>query len=175
MAEHDLIRRRLAKRGRRGSRSPAPDTKSSQCVSGSSEAREASPVPQRHGRGLDRLTRHVREKAQQSLGAGGNRGKLDVVDGLRQFTDWATIPLAEKDESLSYERREALVDAPGLNGVVIANGLAHALGEFHGESALLSTAGFVLHRPVRPGRVRETIVIPLDPATVEESSLVRPL
>jgi len=65
-------------------------------------------------------------KEPSSPRAGGNRGKLDVVDGLRQFTDWATIPLAEKDESLSYERREALVDAPGLNGVVIANGLAHA-------------------------------------------------
>ena len=85
-------------------------------------------VFQEYERFTDRLTRHVREKAQQSLGAGGNRGKLDVVDGLRQFTDWATIPLAEKDESLSNERREALVDAPGLNGVVIANGLAHALG-----------------------------------------------
>jgi hypothetical protein len=86
--------------------------------------------------------------------------QANVMDGMWLFTPWARGVLADKGEALAHFVRSVLTGLEGLDGAILSSGAAMAQGEFHGESAPLSSA-LALRRPLPCGRVRETIIVPL--------------
>ncbi|SFR29189.1 hypothetical protein SAMN04488564_117113 [Lentzea waywayandensis] len=54
--------------------------------------------------------------------------RVDAVDGLFQFTEWATLGLAERVDHVAARLRDDLAGAKHVAGVVVSSGLAVALG-----------------------------------------------
>jgi len=117
--------------------------------------------PMMYGKDGRRLESRVRQKAQQAVQSGAGWLRVDVLDGLWQFTEFAGATLKQKGELLAAEMHPVLADVPGLIGAVFSSGPATAQGAFYGESARLSRGGFALRRPIEPGRVRETLIMPI--------------
>ena len=113
------------------------------------------------GKGSDRLGSILRRKAGQAAASGATWLCAEVFDGLWQFTQWAGWSLPAKGEAIASEVRQALLDIPGIVGVVLSCGPAMAQGDFVAESARLGGGGFVLRRVFAPFRVRETVILPL--------------
>jgi hypothetical protein len=125
--------------------------------------------PGMHGKDGRRLESRVRQKAQQAVRSGAGWLRVDVLDGLWQFTEFAGATLKQKGEMLAAEMRPVLVDIPDLLGVVFSSGPSIAQGAFYGESARLSGGGFALRRPIEPGRVRETLILPTTSTSESDS------
>ena len=87
-----------------------------------------------------------------------------LMDGLWLFTSWSTGSLAQKSEALAEFVRNALIDLAGLDGAVISSGPAMAQGLFCGESARLSNGAVAMRRVLPCMRVRETIIVPIEPS-----------
>ena len=119
--------------------------------------------PQMEGKDGRRLESRVRQKALQAARSGAGWLRVDVMDGLWQFTDFAIASLKGKGEYLTAWMHPVLADIPGLDGAVFSSGPATAQGAFYGESARLTGGGFALRRPLEPGRVRETVIVPITP------------
>ena len=122
------------------------------------------------GKGHDRLDEILRTKAEQAVAAGAGWIRADVLDGLWQFTPWATWDLPAKGEALAGEIRSALSDVDGIAGAVLSCGPAMAQGLFVAESARLAGGGFAIRRTFEPIRVRETVVVPMLPGHENEAA-----
>jgi hypothetical protein len=113
--------------------------------------------PRTGGDSWARVGPRIAEKAEQALGSGANWLRLDVFDGLWQFTPWAGRTLAEKLEGLATPVRASL---GRLEGVILSSGALLAQGEFDEEDVSLPDGLVGLRRLLTPSRVRETLIIP---------------
>lgn len=125
--------------------------------------------PQMQGKDGRRLQSRVRRKAAQAAVSGAGWLRIDVFDGLWQFTEFAVASLKEKGEMLDAWMRPSLLSAPGVVGAVFACGRSSAQGQFFGESARLSGGGYALRRTLYPGRVREALILPVSTEGVKQA------
>jgi hypothetical protein len=107
-----------------------------------------------------RLARRLEQKSEQAETAGANWLRVDVRDGLWQFTPWAQMDLADKAQKLGDAIRARLTHQTHLGGVVLSSGAVFAQGRFANEE--IKVDGVLALRRLLPQlRVRETIIVPL--------------
>lgn len=118
------------------------------------------------------VARLLRKKAEQTLGAENVWLRVSALQGLWLLTRWATADMPTKLQTLSQNVRSALAAHPHVAGVVIGTSCDMAQGKFKDETYEELHGGVAIRRLVRPGRVREMMVIPTatdkDPATASQ-------
>ncbi|HLI56330.1 MAG TPA: hypothetical protein VKY26_04760 [Actinomycetota bacterium] len=125
--------------------------------------------PDEVGRGWPRVASKLRDKAVQAQASGATWLRVDLMDGLWQFSPWGQSALPDKTEAIADWTRQALASAVGLNGVVVTCGSALAEGQFvadfySGEAGVLG-----MRRIIDVWRVREAIIIPLAPRSLQDA------
>jgi hypothetical protein len=87
--------------------------------------------------------------------------RVDLLEGLWQFTTWSRAPLARKLELIAPQFEGALGRGGNLvGGAVVSSGAAWGQGRFEAEDARALHGRRALRRLIAPIRVRETLVIP---------------
>jgi hypothetical protein len=117
--------------------------------------------PLESGGGWPRVGSILRQKAEQAVHAGASWLRVDVMDGLWQFSPWARSSLPAKVSALAAATRRELSAVEGLAGAVISSGACQAQGIFREESCRGAKGEVGLRRLIPPMRVRETVVVPL--------------
>lgn len=116
-----------------------------------------------------RTERILRRKAEQTASSERTWLRIDLFDGMWQFTPWARMPLSRKLEVLTHAVRTALVEYPHVAGVVMTSGAAFAQGEFSEETCdYLGSVG--CRRLISPLRVQESMII----SFTEDASSIEP-
>lgn len=121
------------------------------------------------GDAWERLGAALREKAGKRYADRPAWLRLDVRNGLWQFTPWATLPLADKAAmAVDQVRRE--LGGYKVAGAVLSSGCLRPPGPvdedtWHASSGTASA----LRRCVPAGRVRETIILPVDSRYYDEA------
>jgi len=118
--------------------------------------------PELHGDSWARIAPRIWEKAQAAVDSGANWLRVDARDGLWQFTEWSTRPLADKLQAFATAVRGLL---GGLHGIVVSCGPVLRQGTFSDESVELGPGLAAMRRCLPFIRVRETLVIASDPLT----------
>lgn len=118
-----------------------------------------------------RLYGKLVEKAQQAVNAGATWIRVDVLDGLWQFTPWATQPIYYKGEAMAAKVSKALSKIVGLHGAVLSSGSVMSYSPIDDEFVQLSGGGFAMSLNLPLSRARETIIIPLQPKCEKETAL----
>jgi hypothetical protein len=121
--------------------------------------------PSTGGDSWARVGPRIAEKAEQALGSGANWLRIDILDGLWQFTPWAALPLAEKLEGVAAHVRASL---GRLEGVILSSGALFAQGVFADDDVSLADGLVGLRRRLTPSRVRETLIIPSEPGAAAD-------
>ena len=119
--------------------------------------------PEMHGDSWARIAPRIREKVDTAGESGANWLRLDAREGLWQFTEWATRPLAEKLRVFDSAFRSLL---GGLDGIVVSCGPMLAQGSFEDEDVILEPGLVALRRCLPFVRVRETLIIAADAGRV---------
>ena len=123
------------------------------------------------GDGWRRLARTLDGKVRQMSGTTAAWIRVDVLDGFFQFTDWGRKAWPERVNQLALALNDALGEARHIAGVVVSSGLATSLGAVDSaiEDITVTTArGTGLRRLVAQQLVRETVIIPLQPAASQQ-------
>lgn len=118
-----------------------------------------------------RLYEKLIEKAQQAVKAGATWIRVDVIDGLWQFTPWATWPIREKGEEMTKEITNILAKIVGLHGVVLSSGSTMCSATIDNKFVPLSGGGIAMATNLPLSRARETIIIPLHSGYENETAL----
>ncbi|OLB78231.1 MAG: hypothetical protein AUI14_13900 [Actinobacteria bacterium 13_2_20CM_2_71_6] len=114
--------------------------------------------------GWRRLGRTLSAKAVQVRGPWPAWIRVDCLDGLFQFTDWAKMPPQERIAAIAAAIRDNVQWPGNAEGVVLSTGPAVSLGATDptAEEATVQTSyGAFVRRLLAPHLVRETLVIPL--------------
>jgi hypothetical protein len=127
--------------------------------------------PVNSANGWPRLGIILRAKADQAVNAGASWLRVDVMDGLWQFSPWARWTLAAKTEALSEAVRQELHNRSGLAGAILTCGALLAQGQFEDETCPGADGATGLRRLIAPARVRESVVVPLIPEARSEGEL----
>lgn len=117
---------------------------------------------------LERLSRRIADKAEKTYTHRPIWLRVEVLNGLWMFPDWARWTLAEKGTSL----QQAIRDAAGeldIAGLVLSPGVGVASsGSVEHETVELPEGGFGLRRRLPGLRYREALVLPMsDRWTIE--------
>jgi hypothetical protein len=115
--------------------------------------------PQLRGDSWARIGPRVREKVEVAIESGANWLRLDAREGLWQFTEWATRPLAEKLSLFGSVVRGQL---GRLEGIIVSCGPMLAQGSFEDEDVVLGPGLVAMRRCLPFVRVRETLIIAAD-------------
>lgn len=107
-----------------------------------------------------RLARTLAGKARQSAGPHSTWLRVDVLDGLWQFTPWAQLPLSERLELIAPVLRGHLAAQAHLKGIVLSSGPLVALSEPPDEDVEVPLA-LALRRKLSAYQVRETLIVSL--------------
>jgi hypothetical protein len=118
--------------------------------------------PQHVSDSWPRFERRLLGKAKQALAADSGWLRVDVRDGLWQFTAWAQRELTGKATEVS-DYLHPLLDSTGLDGIVLTSGACLAQGHFENDEGHCAENALVLRRLIGSARVRESIIIPLSP------------
>jgi hypothetical protein len=113
------------------------------------------------GKNNDRFISRLVEKSSQAIQAGATWVRVDALDGLWQFSQWATWPLKEKGDAIANEVIRTLGNVEELHGVILSGGPVTAQAAIPSESAILDSGGFALRKNLSPFRCRETIILPM--------------
>lgn len=105
-----------------------------------------------------RLARTLAGKARQSAGPHPTWLRVDVLDGLWQFTPWAQLPLSDRLELIAPVLREHLAAQAHLEGVVLSGGPLVALSEPPDED-VEAALGVALRRKLSAHQVREMLIV----------------
>lgn len=128
--------------------------------------------PQLRGDSWARVGPRIAQKAAAAVESGANWLRLDVLEGLWTFTQWATLPLAEKSSALAPLVRAG---AGSLHGVVVSSGARLRQGEFADEEVASADGVAALRRCIDPLRVRETLIFAASDAFAAEAEFWRTL
>ncbi|SFH73427.1 hypothetical protein SAMN05421678_1342 [Actinopolymorpha cephalotaxi] len=121
--------------------------------------------------GWHRFGRVLQAKVRQSAGPAPVWLRIDALDGLFQFTDWAKLEHAERVGELAAGVRDNLGDIRHLAGIVVSSGLAVALGSTDHTAenrTALTPDGYGIRRLVNAHTVRETIILALHDDAISE-------
>jgi hypothetical protein len=105
-----------------------------------------------------RLARTLAGKARQSAGPHPTWLRVDVLDGLWQFTPWAQLPLSDRLELIAPILQEHLAAQAHLDGVVLSSGPLVALSEPPDED-VEAAFGVAVRRKLSAHQVRETLIV----------------
>jgi hypothetical protein len=114
--------------------------------------------------GWHRLGRTLSVKAAQIPGPWPAWIRVDCLDGLFQFTDWAKMVPQERIAAIAAAIRDNVQWPDNAEGVVLSTGPAVSIGATDptAEEATVQTLdGAFVRRLLAPHLVRETLVIPL--------------
>jgi hypothetical protein len=112
--------------------------------------------------GWQRMLGKLEQKSRQtSASLDGVWLRVDVLDGMWQFTEWARYDLAEKLLVLEEYLRQGFAAAASLAGFIVSTGAAMAQGTFTDEAFQSERGSVVLRRSLPPLRVRETLIVPM--------------
>ncbi len=115
--------------------------------------------PEMRGDSWARIAPRIRQKVEAAVESGADWLRLDAREGLWQFTEWATRPLAEKVQAFEVAVRGLL---GGLDGIVVSCGPLLAQGAFDDEDVVLGPKLVALRCRLPFVRVRETLIIAAD-------------
>lgn len=128
-----------------------------------------------HGEdGWRRLARALFGKARQTSGASAAWIRIDALDGFFQFTDWRGHSWTDRVDRLAAAAQATVAGADHVAGIVVSSGPATALGARDPTAedvTATTTAGVGLRRLLAPHVVRETFVIPLQPAVSDQMTV----
>jgi hypothetical protein len=140
-------------------------------IPGSRAAGATFRFPAETSQGWPRIGRVLRDKANQAIRAGASWLRVDVMDGLWQFSPWARLTLPAKLSALSSAVRDEMRSLPELSGAVVTSGACLAQGVFAEESCEEPDGGIALRRLLDPIRVRETVIVPLTAAALPDADM----
>lgn len=123
--------------------------------------------PVRHGRGWDRTEDRLRRKAEQARLSGARWLRLDMRDGLWQFSNWSTLPFVVRTDNIAAATADSVAGL-GLDGLVVSSGACQLQGEYIGQSRRAETHLGVA-RKLDEFRARETVIVPLTERGVTEA------
>ncbi len=87
--------------------------------------------------------------------------RVDLLDGIWQFTEWARYDLAQKLLVLEGYLRQEFAGAATLAGFIVSTGPAMAHGTFTDEALQSELGSVALRRNLPPIGVRETLIVPM--------------
>jgi len=125
-------------------------------------------LPGGETRGWPRVSQILRAKSSQMVRSGAEWLRVDLMNGLWQFSQWSQSPLGPKTEGMAAAVREALGGLSGVRGVVLSSGCATTLSRLQGASTMVDGA-YGLVRDFGHFKGRETLVIPLVEGTEAET------
>lgn len=112
--------------------------------------------------GWQRMLGKLEQKSRQTSASSDDVWlRVDVLDGIWQFTEWARYDLAEKLRVLEEYLRQAFAEAASLAGFIVSTGAAMAQGTFADEALQNERGSVALRRSLPPLRVRETLIVPM--------------
>lgn len=118
-----------------------------------------------------RLYERLTKKAEQAVKAGAVWIRVDVMDGLWQFTPWAAQSIQDQSQMLANELIAILSAIVGLHGAVLSSGSGMCSSPIKNEFTQLAGNGFALAVNLPPSRARETIIVPMHSDYEKEAAL----
>lgn len=115
--------------------------------------------PPRSGRGWERTEQRLRQKAAQARESGARWLRVDMRDGLWQFSSWSMLPFAGRADNIAAATADAVAHL-GLDGVVVSSGACWAQGQFI-EQSRVTDGHLGIARKLDYFRARETVIVPL--------------
>ncbi|WP_444950980.1 hypothetical protein [Micromonospora ureilytica] len=112
--------------------------------------------------GWHRLGRTLGAKAKQISGPGPAWIRVDCLDGLFQFTEWARMAPADRLDAIAAQMRNRVIWPANADGVVLSSGLAVSIGATNPSAenvTVQNDAGAFVRRLIAPHLVRETFVV----------------
>jgi hypothetical protein len=116
-----------------------------------------------------RIADRLEQKAQQTEGAQNVWIRVCALQGLWLFTQWASLPLADKLASMRQNILSQLSDHPHVDGVAISSASAWPQGTIVPEEYEDEAGGHALRCFIPPLMARETLIVPLHPDTETRS------
>jgi hypothetical protein len=110
-----------------------------------------------------RIADRLDQKARQTQGAKNAWLRICALQGLWLFTQWASLPLAEKLATMRQNILSQLSDHPHVDGVVISSASAWPQGTIIPDEYEDEFGGRALRCAIPPMMARETLIIPLRP------------
>lgn len=102
-----------------------------------------------------------RKSRQTSASPDGVWLRVDVLDGIWQFTEWARYDLSQKLLVMEEYLRQGFAGDPSLAGFIVSTGAVMAQGTFKDEAVQSERGSVALRRTLEPLRVRETLIVPM--------------
>lgn len=115
--------------------------------------------------GWHRLGRALATKARQIAGPWPAWIRIDCLDGLFQFTEWASAQPQKRIEAIATAIRSNVVWPANAEGIALSSGPAVSLNALDPAAETVTahtTHGAFLRRLLSPHLVRETFVIPVN-------------
>ncbi|MEU5565487.1 hypothetical protein [Micromonospora musae] len=112
--------------------------------------------------GWHRLGRTLGAKAKQIAGPWPAWIRVDCLDGLFQFTEWARMAPEDRLDAIATEMRNRVMWPANADGVVLSSGPAVSIGATNPLTENVTVqngAGAFLRRLISPHLVRETFVV----------------
>lgn len=125
--------------------------------------------PAQTSSGWPRIATVLQTKARQGVRSGASWLRVDVRDGLWQFSSFARSDLPNKLTALADAVQQELQSIMGLDGVVVTSGACLTQGVFKAETCRQPGGRIALRRLIEPVRVRECVVLPLTPESQLEA------
>ena len=114
--------------------------------------------------GWHRLGRTLADKARQTSGPLPAWVRVDCLDGLFQFTEWARADPHTRVTEIAAAIRQNITWPPHARGVVLSTGAGLSIGATDTSVEnidAITSDGIILRRLLAPHLVRETFIIPL--------------
>jgi hypothetical protein len=108
-----------------------------------------------------RIADRLEQKALQTEGAQNVWLRICALQGLWLFTQWASLPLAEKLATMRQNILSQLSEHPHVDGVVISSASAWPQGTIEPGEYEDELGGYALRCAIPPLMARETLVVPL--------------
>ncbi|HEV2924405.1 MAG TPA: hypothetical protein VGW98_10250 [Solirubrobacteraceae bacterium] len=108
-----------------------------------------------------RIADRLDQKARQTEGAQNVWLRICALQGLWLFTEWASLPLADKLVTMRQNILSQLSDHPHVDGVVISSASAWPQGTIEPDEYEDGLGGYVLRCAIPPIMARETLIVPL--------------
>jgi|SRR5271154_1308549 len=124
-----------------------------------------------------RIAGRLDQKARQTEGAQNVWLRILALQGLWLFTQWASLPLADKLATMRQNILSQLSDHPHVDGVVVSSASAWPQGTIEPDEYEDGLGGYALRCAIPPMMARETLVVPLhtDPDTTRYAHVWRDL
>jgi len=108
-----------------------------------------------------RIADRLDQKALQTEGAQNVWLRICALQGLWLFTQWASLPLADKLATMRQNVLSQLSDHPHVDGVVISSASAWPQGTIEPDEHEDELGGYALRSAIPPMMARETLIVPL--------------